>query len=106
MLSARSFETGDEDGDQEIPGEDDDEDMEDGSASDDSDQMLDVERKARDIDRDRYTPTPSNPMILAQNNRRRGSLLRGTILLSSLTESFKATCCFKTHRVSAFIRLC
>ena len=56
MLSARSFETGDEDGDQEIPGEDDDEDMEDGSASDDSDQMLDVERKARDIDRDRYMP--------------------------------------------------
>ena len=53
LFSLCSLATGDEEDDQEGPEEDEEE--EDGSASDDSDQMLDVERKAREIDRDRFT---------------------------------------------------
>ncbi|CAL5219196.1 g985 [Coccomyxa viridis] len=49
--SFEDSEAGDEEGDEEGPEEEEEE--EDGSASDDSDQMLDVERKAREIDRDR-----------------------------------------------------
>ncbi len=63
LFSLCSLATGDEEDDQEGPEEDEEE--EDGSASDDSDQMLDVERKAREIDRDRFTTTSCKPTLCA-----------------------------------------
>ena len=61
---ACSINAGDEEDDHE--GSLAEEEADDGSASNDSDEMLDVERKAREIDRDRYMPASHGSYLRAE----------------------------------------